>query len=124
VKEYLRLLFILRFFLRILSFGYPLLLVVMYNFWIFTGLPPRALIAYIAIMGVVELTLVIFSEKSWIGALTKVYAALAIVFEFPSEVLGLLARGQTHGYLGFFGWAFLWYFPVLLILSGKVQLKQ
>ncbi|BAD86078.1 hypothetical membrane protein [Thermococcus kodakarensis KOD1] len=115
VKEYVRLLFLLRLFLRVFAFGYPLFLTVMYNFWIFTRIPSWALVVYIVVMDMVELTVLIFSEKPWIGALTKVYLALAIVFEFPSAVVELPVSGRIYGYAPFFGWALLWYLPVFLI---------
>ncbi|WP_209475052.1 hypothetical protein [Thermococcus stetteri] len=111
VKEYVRLLFLLRLFLRVFAFGYPLFLTVMYNFWVFLRIPSWVLVVYIALMGVIELTVFIFSRKPWIGALTKVYVVLAVVFEFPSSIVELLVSGRTYGYASFFGWALLWYLP-------------
>jgi len=115
VKEYVRLLFLLRLFLRVSAFGYSLFLTVMYNFWIFMRVPSHALMVYIALMGVSELTILLFSEKPWIGALTNVYVVLAIVFEFPSVVLKLLVSGWTYGHATFFRWASMWYFPMFVI---------
>ncbi|AMQ18713.1 hypothetical protein A0127_05785 [Thermococcus peptonophilus] len=115
VKEYVRLLFLLRLFLRVFAFVYPLFITVMYDFWIFEKFPSWALVVYIVVMGMVELIIAISMRRSWMVALSQVYLALAIVFEFPSAVVELLVRGQTSGYLPFFGWAFVWYFPVLLI---------
>ncbi|MBP1911503.1 ABC-type bacteriocin/lantibiotic exporter with double-glycine peptidase domain [Thermococcus stetteri] len=111
MKEYVRLLFLLRLFLRVFAFGYPLFLTVMYNFWVFLRIPSWVLVVYIALMGVIELTVFIFSRKPWIGALTKVYVVLAVVFEFPSSIVELLVSGRTYGYASFFGWALLWYLP-------------
>jgi len=115
MREYVRLLFLFRFFLRVFSFSYPLFITVMYNFWIFMGVPSKTLVVYISVMGVVELIVVLFWERSWVAILSKVYVVSALIFEFPSAVVGLLAGGRTFGYLPFFGWALLWYLPVFLI---------
>jgi hypothetical protein len=115
MKEYSKFLFLFRLSLRVLAFGYPLLLTVMYNFWIFTKIPPWALMIYVALMGTIELVVLLFTRRLGGTILPKVYVALAIIFEFPSAVVGLLTGSWTYGYAPFLVWALLWYFPLFLI---------
>lgn len=116
IREYFGVLLFLRLSLRILAFAIPLFLTVMYNFWIFMEMPGWAFLIYIALMGTLELIILLFTERSMGAFLLKIYVVVAIIFEFPSAVVEVLTGGGwTFGYLPFFGWAFLWYLPVFLI---------
>ncbi|WP_367883147.1 hypothetical protein [Thermococcus peptonophilus] len=116
VKEYVRLLFLLRLFLRVFAFVYPpLFITVMYDFWIFEKFPSWALVVYIVVMGMVELIIAISMRRSWMVALSQVYLALAIVFEFPSAVVELLVRGTD-----FWIPAIFW-MGVRMVFSGVID---
>ncbi|NJF25772.1 hypothetical protein [Thermococcus sp. Bubb.Bath] len=115
MREYSRFLFLFRLSLRLLAFGYPLFLTVMYNFWIFAKIPSWTLMLYVALMGAIELVVLLFTGRLGGTILLKVYVALAIIFEFPSAVVGLLIGGWTYGYAPFLVWVLLWYSPLFLI---------
>ena len=116
MREYVRLLFLLRLFLRVFVFSYPLFLTVMYNFWVFIRIPSWMLAMYIVLMGTLEVVVLIFSERLAASALlSKIYVMLAVFFEFPSAVVELFAGGRTFEYLPFLVWALPWYLSVFLI---------
>ncbi|ASJ02050.1 hypothetical protein A3L09_01600 [Thermococcus profundus] len=115
MEEHSKFLFLFRLSLRILAFGYPLFLTVMYNFWIFTKIPSWTLMIYVALMGAIELAVLLFNGRLGGTILPKIYVVLTIIFEFPSAVVGLLTGGWTYGYVPFLVWALLWYSPVFLI---------
>ncbi|ASJ01489.1 hypothetical protein [Thermococcus gorgonarius] len=119
MKEYIRLLLLLRLFLRLFAFTYPLLLTVMYNFWVFERLPLALWVVYVVIIALWELLSGIFADRPLPMTLLKAYAALTIFLEFPSVLLS--SRLSTA--FAFLPWVSLWY-GSLMVLALLVVLTS
>lgn len=106
-----RLLIFLRLFLRLFAFTYPLLLTVMYNFWIFERLSMTLWVGYVVIMAVLELVLGLLVDKRFSRVLLKAYVILALCLEFPS----LLLEVDFHTTIAFLLWVLPWYGSIVLL---------
>ncbi|WP_457742537.1 hypothetical protein [Thermococcus sp.] len=107
----LRLLIFLRLSLRVFAFAYPLLLTVMYNFWIFEKLPAVAWWGYMAIMALWEVILGVADNRLPLKPLLTAYVTVASILEFPSVLLGGV---YFHTALVFLPWVVLWYGSLVL----------
>ncbi|WP_297510737.1 hypothetical protein [Thermococcus sp.] len=107
----LKLLLLLRLFLRFFAFAYPLYLTVMYNFWVFERLSMNLWIGYVAFMAILELVLVFSAGRAFSTPLLRVYVIIAIVMEFPFSLLGM----RISTMLPFLLWMSLWYGSLALI---------
>jgi len=117
----LRLLFLLRLFLRVFAFAYPLFLTVMYNFWIFEKLPAVAWWGYMVLMALWEITTRFAGNHLPLKPLVTAYVVITLFLEFPSVLLGGVYLSTA---LVFVPWLVLWYgslplLSLLLISQGR-----
>ena len=117
----LRLLFLLRLFLRVFAFAYPLFLTVMYNFWIFEKLPAVAWWGYMVLMALWEITTGVAGNHLPLKPLVTAYVVITLFLEFPSVLLGGVYLSTA---LVFMPWLVLWYgslplLSLLLISQGR-----